>query len=47
MKLFYYGIDNNIGGLENYAKNLITSLLKLDDKLEVVIISCYSDKKTS
>ena len=43
MKLYYYGIDNIAGGLENYAKTLITSLLKLNNKLEVVIISCYSD----
>lgn len=43
MTLYYYGIDNVIGGLENYAKTLITNLIKLDGNIKVIVISCYED----
>ena len=41
MTLYYYGIDNNLGGLENYAKSLLPHIV--DDSIQVTIISCYND----
>ena len=43
MTLYYYGIDNVTGGLENYAKTLIANLVKLDSSINITIISCYPD----
>ena len=43
MTLYYYGIDNVTGGLENYAKILITNIVKLDSSINITIISCYED----
>ena len=41
MTLYYYGIDNNLGGLENYAKSLLPHIVSND--IQVTIISCYED----
>ena len=41
MELYYYGIDNNLGGLENYAKSLLPYVV--DNDISVTIISCYED----
>ena len=41
MKLYYYGIDNNLGGLENYAKSLLPHIV--GSGIQVTIISCYND----
>ena len=41
MTLYYYGIDNVTGGLENYAKTLITNVVRLDSNINITIISCY------
>lgn len=43
MNLYYYGIDNVTGGLESYAKTLISNLVKLDSSINITIISCYPD----
>lgn len=43
MNLYYYGIDNVTGGLESYAKTLISNLVILDSSININIISCYSD----
>lgn len=39
--LYYYGIDNNLGGLENYAKSLLPHIAS--SGIQVTIISCYND----
>ena len=41
MTLYYYGIDNNLGGLENYAKSLLPHIFS--SGIQVTIISCYED----
>lgn len=39
MTLYYFGIYDNNGGLENFAKNLLTSIKNLDNQINIVIIS--------
>ncbi len=41
--LYYYGIDNAKGGLENFAKQLLPNVLLLDKEISIVIVSCYED----
>ena len=43
MDLYYYGIDNNKGGMETYAFNLISNLLKTDASIKIHILTCYKD----
>ena len=43
MRLYYYGIDNNLGGLENYAKTLLGGIKQLDPTIDITIITEYED----
>ena len=43
MEIFYYGIDNNRGGMEIYAFNLIKNILKRDSTIKYHILTCYRD----
>ena len=38
MKVFYHGIKENNGGLENFAKNLIQAVLKQDNAIEYTLL---------
>lgn len=38
MTLYYYGIYNNYGGLENFAKNMISNLLARKKDLKIVLL---------
>lgn len=41
--IYYYGIDNNRGGMENYALNLIKGITSKTDEIKFHIISQYED----
>ena len=41
MTLYYYGIDNNIGGLEVFGRNLISYARKHRPDIDVVILAAY------
>lgn len=41
--IYFYGIDNNKGGMENYALNLIRSIKKETNEYNFHIISEYTD----
>lgn len=43
MKIFYFGVYNNFGGLETYSKNLISGIKKIDDRINFHIISTSND----
>lgn len=43
INVYYYGIDNNNGGMENFAFSFITENLKRYDKYKFSIISEYED----
>ncbi len=43
MNLYYYGVDNNLGGLENYAKVLLSGIRKLDPSIKIFIITEYDN----
>lgn len=39
MRIYYFGINNANGGLENFAKNLITEVSSLDDTVKFTILA--------
>lgn len=41
MRIIYFGIYNHKAGLENYAKNLISTVIKSNNKIKYTIISEY------
>ena len=41
--IYYYGIDNNYGGMENYAFNLIKGILSKDSSISFHVISMFND----
>lgn len=43
MEIFYYGIDNNRGGMEIYAFNLIKSIVVKDPTIHFHILTCFKD----
>ena len=42
MKLYYYGIDYNIGGLEVFGRNLISFVRKKQPNIDVVVLAAFS-----
>lgn len=43
MTIYYYGIDNNKGGMEIYAYNLIKNVVQNDHTFKFHILTCHKD----